>query len=103
MYYIIDITKDTFFARVLTDMLYECGVGFSGVLFAYMVIAIHHDPNSSSQPIFGFAFCPVYLYPWFLLLISSLLMVGVSFFGHFAGLIAGYIRKLQLIVFYYYL
>jgi membrane associated rhomboid family serine protease len=98
---------DMFFNLVLIDILKlndvknsffsidsECGIGYSGVLFAYMILSVHHSPVTRS--LFGVYSVSAKVYPWALLLLSSLLMPGVSFLGHLSGIVAGYIFILML-------
>eukprot|EP00818_Percolomonas_sp_WS_P010037 CAMPEP_0117444124 /NCGR_PEP_ID=MMETSP0759-20121206/5067_1 /TAXON_ID=63605 /ORGANISM="Percolomonas cosmopolitus, Strain WS" /LENGTH=315 /DNA_ID=CAMNT_0005236157 /DNA_START=412 /DNA_END=1359 /DNA_ORIENTATION=+ len=64
------------------------GVGYSGVLFAYLVLSIRYYPEARN--ICGFSIAP-HLMPWLLLLVCQLIMWNVSFMGHLTGIIAGYV------------
>ena len=68
------------------------GVGFSGVLFALMVVDIDLQP-SESRSLFGLWLIPSFIYPWANLLIMQLLLPNVSFFGHLSGMFVGYMYK----------
>ncbi len=72
----------------------ECGIGYSGVLFSYMIISVSHSPVTRS--LFGMYSVSARVYPWVVLLISSVLMPGVSFLGHLSGIVAGYIFVLMI-------
>ncbi|KAL0482502.1 rhomboid-like protein, partial [Acrasis kona] len=69
-----------------------CSVGFSGILFSYIVMSSHYSPVS--QSLFGIYSVSAKYYPWFLLLISQILLPGASFLGHLSGIISGYIMVL---------
>jgi len=69
--------------------VFSCSVGFSGVLFAYMVISTKYDPWDRN--LFGAFQISAQVYPWVLLLITSLLFPGVSFLGHLCGILSGYL------------
>eukprot|EP00457_Paulinella_chromatophora_P005840 gb/GEZN01005857.1/.p1 GENE.gb/GEZN01005857.1/~~gb/GEZN01005857.1/.p1 ORF type:complete len:421 (+),score=29.57 gb/GEZN01005857.1/:26-1288(+) len=65
-----------------------CAVGFSGVIFGVLMI--------ETQLVAGMRriLCinlPGWMYPWCLLVGISLLMPNVSFFGHFFGIIGGWV------------
>jgi membrane associated rhomboid family serine protease len=77
------VTSDSFFS-----VRSECAIGFSGILFAYMILSVHHSPVTRS--LFGVYSVSARVYPWILLLLSSIIMPGVSFLGHLSGIIAGY-------------
>jgi membrane associated rhomboid family serine protease len=72
------------------QFMMECGVGFSGVLFALIVVDnhVHQVPNRS---IFGCFSVPAKYYPVALLAILQLIIPGISLLGHASGLIAGYL------------
>lgn len=67
---------------------FSCAVGYSGILFAYMVISTKYEPWDRN--LFGIFQMSAAVYPWVLLLITSLLFPGVSFLGHLSGLLSGY-------------
>ena len=71
-------------------------MGFSGVLFALIVIDVHLSggPNRS---VLGFFTVPSWLYPWVMLFILSLIIPNVSFMGHLCGILVGYLYKFKLL------
>lgn len=64
-------------------------VGYSGVLFALIVVAIASS-GASSVSFLGMFSLSARIYPWFLLVILSLLSPSLSFLGHMSGIIIGY-------------
>jgi len=66
-------------------------VGFSGVIFGLLVVNSSSDQTNSSRSIFGFFRVPTKFYPWALLILFQIIMPGVSFLGHLAGMLAGYL------------
>lgn len=71
-------------------------MGFSGVLFALIVIDIHLS-GGETRSVLGFFTVPSWLYPWVMLVILSLLIPNVSFMGHFCGIMIGYMYKFRLL------
>jgi hypothetical protein len=69
--------------------LNACGAGYSGILFAYMILSCHYGPVN--QSLFGMYSIPSKFYPWLLLFITAFLFPGSSFLGHLTGIFAGYI------------
>jgi membrane associated rhomboid family serine protease len=67
-------------------------MGFSGVLFALIVIDINLS-GGEQRSIFGLFLVPSWTYPWVMLLVMSLMLQGVSFLGHLSGLITGYLYQ----------
>jgi hypothetical protein len=67
-------------------------LGFSGVLFALIVIDIHLS-GGDQRSVFGLFLVPAWAYPWVMLVMMSLLLPSVSLCGHFAGLAVGYLYK----------
>jgi membrane associated rhomboid family serine protease len=67
-------------------------LGFSGILFALIVIDIHLS-GGDQRSVFGLFLVPSWGYPWVMLVIMSLILPGVSFWGHFAGLAVGYLYQ----------
>jgi membrane associated rhomboid family serine protease len=67
--------------------LVTCAVGYSGVLFAILVIETELTPNEDRSccclPI------PARLYPWFLLVFIQAVIPGVSMMGHLTGICVG--------------
>jgi len=68
--------------------LMHSGVGFSGVLFAYMILESYHTVEQS-RSVFGMCAVPTKLYPWIMLVLLSLLIPGISFMGHLCGIVSG--------------
>jgi hypothetical protein len=68
---------------------FQGSLGFSGVLFALLVI-----DTAVGQPgprsILGFCAVPGWVYPWAMLFVMQLLMRNVSLMGHLAGIAVGY-------------
>ncbi|CAH0475777.1 unnamed protein product [Peronospora belbahrii] len=67
--------------------LYQCSVGFSGVLFALKVLLNHNSPTFSS--IYGFQ-VPTKYAAWLELVAIHFLVPRTSFMGHMCGVLAGY-------------
>ncbi|KAL3692717.1 hypothetical protein R1sor_006368 [Riccia sorocarpa] len=74
---------------VYTDLSVECGIGFSGVIFALIVIETSLS-GTQTRSIFGFFTVPAKLYPWALLFLFQLLMPSVSLLGHLSGILSGF-------------
>jgi membrane associated rhomboid family serine protease len=68
---------------------YGYSVGFSGVLFALIVIDVS-GPDPGHRAVFGLFVVPAWLYPWVMLVVMQLIMRRVSFLGHLAGIAVGY-------------
>lgn len=75
---------------LLDDMSYikQQSVGFSGVLFALVVVDIHKS-DVPTRSVMGFVSVPSRWYPWALLVLLQLMIPNVSFLGHFAGIMLG--------------
>ncbi|KAL2635218.1 hypothetical protein R1flu_006697 [Riccia fluitans] len=74
---------------IYTDLSVECGIGFSGVIFALIVIETSVS-GTQTRSIFGFFTVPAKLYPWALLFLFQLLMPSVSLLGHLSGILSGF-------------
>ncbi|GIQ80726.1 hypothetical protein KIPB_001565 [Kipferlia bialata] len=73
----------------INTFFYECAVGYSGVLFAFVVVDIR-DAGIQTIP-FCFLFnIPGWLYPFILLLFVQLMMMQVSLISHCLGILVGY-------------
>jgi len=72
----------------ISDELFSCSVGISGVLFALKVIMTHNDAGDST--LFFFPIPTRYL-AWGELLLYQMLYPHLSFTGHLAGIFAGYL------------
>lgn len=70
-------------------LLDECGIGFSGVIFAMIVMETSLN-TVQTRSIFGFFSVPAKLYPWALLVLFQLLMPRASLLGHLAGILSGF-------------
>ena len=66
----------------------ECGVGFSGVIFALKTLCSVDDPGSS---VVGGFTIPTKFVAWAELLLIYVVAPRSSFFGHLAGIVAGLI------------
>ena len=71
--------------------LFQGAVGFSGVLFAMAVDETSLSPFPT-RSIFGLFNVPTKIYPWVLMIILQIVIPGVSFLGHLAGIIIGMIH-----------
>ena len=78
-----------------SGLLDSHAVGFSGTIFAFLVLSNSLPPPSSSQTssssrtLFGYLTVPKEAYPWALLLALQVLMPTVSFLGHLGGILVG--------------
>jgi len=73
------------------DWMNECSIGYSGILFAMMVVDLPQNPSSdSTRSIFGVIRVPVMWYPWVLLIVLQLFFSSISFLGHLSGILVGY-------------
>ena len=71
-----------------TAWLHECGIGFSGVIFALKVV-LTADATTDSN-FYGFSI-PTRLLAWAELFLISMLNPNASFVGHLGGIVAGLI------------
>lgn len=71
-----------------TSFWWQSAVGFSGVLFALAVDESSLSP-APSRSVFGLFSVPTRLYPWVLMVLLQVLIPGVSFIGHLAGVLVG--------------
>eukprot|EP01118_Nematostelium_gracile_P018078 TRINITY_DN7904_c0_g1_i3.p1 TRINITY_DN7904_c0_g1~~TRINITY_DN7904_c0_g1_i3.p1 ORF type:complete len:147 (+),score=12.57 TRINITY_DN7904_c0_g1_i3:49-489(+) len=69
--------------------MWECGVGFSGILFGLTVTQT--ASSNESRSLFGIVTVSSKIYPWVLLILIQLLLPGVSFLGHLSGILVGFI------------
>ncbi|CAM6053742.1 unnamed protein product, partial [Sphagnum tenellum] len=72
-----------------SDLLIECSIGFSGVIFAMIVIETRLS-TAQTRSIFGFFTVNAKWYPWALLILFQLLMPRVSLLGHLSGILSGF-------------
>eukprot|EP01080_Neovahlkampfia_damariscottae_P007554 gene7554-11877_t len=81
---------NTFGRSLFNQIVYTCGAGFSGILFAYMAIS-NKVFQVERESVFGLFSIPAAIYPWLLLILLQFIFPNVSLMGHLSGLIAGYI------------
>lgn len=68
--------------------LMQPAVGYSGVLFAYILIECYHA-TVQSRSLFGFFSVPAKIYPWVILIGMQFFMPNISFVGHLSGILVG--------------
>ncbi|OHS97681.1 Clan S-, family S54, Rhomboid-like serine peptidase [Tritrichomonas foetus] len=73
-------------------------VGFSGVLFALIVVDISLS-GGEDRSVLGLFLVPSWVYPWVMLLLMSLLVPNASFLGHLSGMVAGYLYQFKVLKF----
>ncbi|XP_010524899.1 PREDICTED: rhomboid-like protein 15 [Tarenaya hassleriana] len=71
------------------QLMNECAIGFSGILFSMIVIETSLS-GVHSRSVFGLFNVPAKLYPWILLIAFQLLMTNVSLLGHLCGILSGF-------------
>ena len=71
-------------------LMYECAIGFSGVIFAMIVIETSLN-SVQTRSIFGFFNIPAKWYPWALLVLFQLLIPRASLLGHLSGILSGFL------------
>lgn len=78
---------------VLGDLSYltQPSVGFSGVLFALVVLEIRQS-NQATRTLFGAVLVPARAYPWLLLVALQVMIPRVSFLGHLSGIAVGTVQ-----------
>jgi hypothetical protein len=85
---------ETVAAKVTKDIMYEysCAVGFSGVIFAYLVVhtALQIAMGVNSTRLCGINI-PIFIYPLVILALISLFMPNISFAGHLSGVIIAFL------------
>eukprot|EP01083_Nonionella_stella_P092531 259068_1 len=69
---------------------YSNAIGFSGILFAMLMVDCQLSAGQS-RSLFGMVAVPVWIYPWVSLALISFILPGVSFLGHLAGILIGWI------------
>jgi membrane associated rhomboid family serine protease len=95
MFYLgISWLASTFFAY--DGLLYQHSVGFSGVLFHFLVLECNLSP-SNSRSLFGVVEIPTYVYPWVLLVVLQFFIPNLSFLGHFSGIATGTLQHYGLL------
>ena len=79
-----------------SSQFYSASVGFSGVLFALMVIDAHvNEPGP--RAVLGLFTVQSRMYPWVMLFVLQLLLRNVSFLGHISGIFVGYLYNTGLL------
>lgn len=71
------------------DLMSECAIGFSGVLFSMIVIETSLS-GIQSRSVFGLFNVPAKWYAFILLVVFQLLMPNVSLLGHLSGILSGF-------------
>jgi hypothetical protein len=69
-------------------LMYQHSIGFSGIIFHMSILECNLSP-SQSRSIFGVFSVPSWLYPWALLIVLQMVVPGLSFLGHLAGILTG--------------
>jgi membrane associated rhomboid family serine protease len=75
---------------------YQSAVGFSGVLFAMAVDEATLSPFPT-RSVFGLFNVPTKVYPWIMLIVLQFILPGVSFVGHLAGIVVGFLHAMGLL------
>lgn len=70
-----------------TTLRNNCAIGISAIIFSLIVISVQYTDTVS---FFGLFDLPANVYPFFLLVVLSLLSPGLSFVGHLSGILVGY-------------
>lgn len=77
-------------------LMYQHSVGFSGVLFHFLVLECNLS-SSTSRSLFGVIEIPTYVYPWVLLLALQFFLPNLSFLGHLSGIVTGTLQHYGLL------
>ncbi|MCO5608693.1 hypothetical protein L7F22_062907 [Adiantum nelumboides] len=75
--------------HLYTFFMNECSIGFSGMIFAMIVMETSLS-GVQNRSIFGFFSVPAKWYAWILLILFQLLMPNVSLLGHLCGILSGF-------------
>ena len=87
---IVQLIISVFLATIFPSMAFSCVAGFSGVLFAVLVLEVRVSKNKR-QSIYGMCSVPRSTYPWLLLIGCQVMTLqNVSLIGHLSGIITGY-------------
>ncbi|XP_052299241.1 rhomboid-like protein 15 isoform X3 [Citrus sinensis] len=73
----------------LQNVMDECAIGFSGVIFSLIVIETSLS-GAQSRSVFGLFNIPAKWYPLILLVLFQVLMTNVSLLGHLCGILSGF-------------
>ena len=88
---IVQLVISTFISILFPNMAFNCVAGFSGVLFAVLVLEVRISKNKR-QSIYGMCSVPRSTYPWLLLIACQVMTLqNVSFVGHLSGILTGYL------------
>ncbi|WCJ34121.1 RHOMBOID-like protein 15 [Euphorbia peplus] len=71
------------------NLMNECAIGFSGILFSMIVIETSLS-GVQSRSVFGLFNVPAKWYAFILLIVFQLLMTNVSLLGHLCGILSGF-------------
>nr|GME07802.1 rhomboid-like protein 15 [Ipomoea batatas] len=72
------------------ELMHQCAIGFSGVLFSMIVIETSLS-GIQSRSVFGLFNVPAKWYALILLVVFQLLMPNVSLLGHLSGILSGFL------------
>ncbi|XP_022766883.1 rhomboid-like protein 15 [Durio zibethinus] len=75
--------------RSYQNLMNECAIGFSGILFSMIVIETSLS-GVQSRSVFGLFNVPAKWYAFILLVVFQLLMTNVSLLGHLCGILSGF-------------
>ncbi|CAN1277978.1 Rhomboid-like protein 15 [Linum perenne] len=75
--------------RPYPELMDECAIGFSGILFSMIVIETSLS-GAQTRSIFGLFNVPAKWYAFILLIIFQILMTNVSLLGHLCGILSGF-------------
>jgi membrane associated rhomboid family serine protease len=93
-YLVVSWLASTLFAY--DALLYQHSVGFSGVLFHFLVLDCNLASNTF-RSLFGVVQVPTYLYPWLLLVALQFFLPNLSFLGHLSGIATGTLQYYGLL------
>ncbi|KAJ8754538.1 hypothetical protein K2173_005699 [Erythroxylum novogranatense] len=71
------------------NLMNECAIGFSGIIFSMIVIETSLS-GVQSRSVFGLFNVPAKWYAFILLVVFQLLMSNVSLLGHLCGILSGF-------------
>jgi rhomboid domain-containing protein 1 len=71
------------------SLLYSHAIGYSGTIFALLILQTDLPDQSQPRSIFGLLSVSAKLYPWALLAVMQIMMPDVSFLGHLGGILVG--------------
>ncbi|CAI0406544.1 unnamed protein product [Linum tenue] len=71
------------------ELMDECAIGFSGILFSMIVIETNLS-GAQTRSVFGLFNVPAKWYAFILLVVFQFLMSNVSLLGHLCGILSGF-------------